>query len=139
MAKYLYDKENGVSMAKFSKQGIVAYGTAKIHPDDREYASEYTGLTLAEMRAYKNFLRKRAKKKKEFYNRYQKIANSYKTYYEADLEREKEMDEIIARFINDKQELYRRLHNPPQKTEWKELPEEFFEGVELNEELRALE
>lgn len=136
---YHYDRETGTSMAKFSKQGIVAYGTAKVHPDDQKFASEFTGLTLAEMRAYKNFLHKRAMKKKSRYLKYEKITQSYKAQYEEDLQREKEMDEFIASFIKDKEELHRKLSNPVKRTEWKELPEDFFEGIELNEELRAVE
>jgi len=33
------------------KQGHVSYGTAQLHPDDHPYASQFTGLHIAESRA----------------------------------------------------------------------------------------
>lgn len=55
---YEYDKENGVSTCIITnKQGKVFVGMAQCHPDDMDMNSEYTGSSIAEMRAERAALR----------------------------------------------------------------------------------
>ena len=46
-----YDKEKCESVVIISENGNCYKGTAKTHPDDKECASKYTGLTIADYRA----------------------------------------------------------------------------------------
>ena len=76
--KFYYDKESGIARVVLKKKGITAWGTARLHPDDRDYGSEFTGLGIAEMRAQKDFLEKRAKAKRKEYKRLLAMAEYYK-------------------------------------------------------------
>lgn len=138
--KFYYDKELGVARVILNKKGITAWGTARLHPDDRDYGSEYTGLGIAEMRAQKDFLEKRARAKRKEYKRLLAAAQYYKDLYEADFERAQELGGAINQFIQDKADLHQKLRQPQKRTEWKALPENFFDGVELHgDPVRALE
>lgn len=46
-----YDKENGVSTVVMQHFGKKFIGTAKVHPEEADYASELTGCEYAEIRA----------------------------------------------------------------------------------------
>ena len=46
-----YDKEKCESVVIISENGNCYKGVAKTHPDDKECASKYTGLTIADYRA----------------------------------------------------------------------------------------
>lgn len=138
--RFYYDKDMGIARVVLNKKGITAWGTARLHPDDKDYGSEFTGLGIAEMRAEKDFLQKRARLKRKEYKRLLARAEYYKSLYESDFERAKELDEAIGQFIQEKADLHQKLRNPQRRTEWKTLPENFFDGVELDgNTARALE
>jgi hypothetical protein len=138
--RFYYDKDSGVARVVLNKRGITAWGTAKLHPDDMVYGNEYTGLGIAEMRAEKQLLEKRARAKKKEHKRLVAQAAYYEQLYKNDIERAKELDESINNFIEQKAGLYQKLKNPQPKVQWKELPENFFDGVDLSAEpIRALE
>ena len=138
--RFYYDKESGVARVVLNKKGITALGTAKLHPDDHDYASEFTGLGIAEMRAEKQLLEKRAKLKKQKHKKYQALSQYYEQLYTEDLQRAEQIEEAIVQFILGKAELHAKLRNPQSKVEWKELPQNFFDGVELDAEpIRTLE
>ena len=138
--RFYYDKESGVARVVLNKKGIIAWGTARLHPDDKDYGSEFTGLGIAEMRAQKDFLEKRARAKRKEYRRLLAAAEYYKDLYEADLERAQELESTINQFIQDKANLHQKLRQPQKLVEWKSLPENFFDGVELDgNTVRALE
>jgi hypothetical protein len=131
--RFYYDKELGVARVVLNKKGITAWGIARLHPDDADYGSEYTGLGIAEMRAQKDFLEKRARAKRKEYKRLLAKAEYYKDLYETDFERAQELDDTINQFIKDKAELHQKLRHPQKRVEWKTLPENFFDGVELED------
>jgi len=138
--RFYYDKNSGYARVMLNKKGITAWGTAKLHPDDMVYGNEYTGLGIAEMRAEKQLLEKRARAKKKEYKKLMAQAGYYEQLYKDDLERAKELDAAINHFIEQKAGLYEKLKNPQTIVQWKELPENFFDGVELDAEpVRALE
>lgn len=126
--EYSYDKENGVATVKLSKKGVEGFGVARLNPDDSTYGNEYTGLTIAEMRAYKHLFKNRAKLRKQEHDKFMKAALHHKKLYEEDLEREKNIQIDIESFIEDKAELYEKFKKPSRQVKWKELPDDFFEG-----------
>jgi hypothetical protein len=130
--RFYYDKNSGYARVMLNKKGITAWGSAKLHPDDADYGNEFTGLGIAEMRAEKQLLEKRARIKKQKYKRYQALAEYYEQLYKEDLHRASEVDAGIVEFIEAKAELHAMLRNPQRKVEWKTLPENFFDGVELD-------
>lgn len=46
-----YNSETGLSKVIIKHMGIVFSGEAKLHPEDKQYGSMYTGCTIAEIRA----------------------------------------------------------------------------------------
>lgn len=118
-----YNPENGRAEVVLKKQGITSSGTAKVHPDDRKYASEYTGLTIAEMRAYKKFLEKRARKKNKIEKQLLNQAEYYKKLAEEDIEVSKRIQEDIEYYIQSKANFYAARENPATKINWSDLDE----------------
>lgn len=53
---YTYDKETGTSTYTIKYKNMYFIGKATIHPEDRDYMNEYTGLTIAHHRAILNRL-----------------------------------------------------------------------------------
>lgn len=60
--RYNYDKEKGYAEFKIYENGEVYNGIARLHPDDIDFGTEYTGLTIAETRAKINRSSRKAKK-----------------------------------------------------------------------------
>lgn len=137
--RFSYNKETSVADVVLYMDGITATGTAKVHPDDLQYANEYTGLHLAELRAYKKYLEKRARKKHAYELKLLRTAQYYKKLCEEDMHTAQQVEAAISEFINGKALLYQTLKNPPKKVQWHNLPENFFKGEELNEQLGTLE
>lgn len=55
--KYDYNPDNNCAVCVITGEGGTKYyGRAYCHPDDKEFASEKTGLTIAELRAQIDFL-----------------------------------------------------------------------------------
>lgn len=46
-----YDEEHGVAIVTLQHQNKLYVGAAKVHPDDKDVASEMAGCTIAELRA----------------------------------------------------------------------------------------
>lgn len=46
-----YEPNTGVSMVKVKHRNRIFVGTSAVHPDDKAYASTYTGGAIAEIRA----------------------------------------------------------------------------------------
>jgi len=132
--QYFYDKDSGIARVVLSKKGCVGQGTAKLHPDDAKYASEFTGLTLAELRAQSDFFKKRSKKKKRAHEHFQKVANNFKVQYEEDLERASLLEALASSYIEEKSILHKKLNNPPKRVEWNNLPDNFFLPKEIAED-----
>lgn len=54
----LFDKKTGKSIVKLADKRGVYQGEAKLHPNDKNYISYYTGCDIAEDRAWINFFKK---------------------------------------------------------------------------------
>ena len=52
-----FDKKTGVSTVVIDTDYGKFVGTAKLHPDDKEFASNYTGCYLAELRANRKYIK----------------------------------------------------------------------------------
>lgn len=132
-----YNKETGIAKVEVMKKGIKGTGYAKVHPDDAKYATSFTGLQLAELRATKQFLQKRMKRKQAEVLRLNNIAQSIVEGAESDASEIKLIDEIIQQIISDKSALYEKLNNPQPKVVWNELTEDlisddFKKGLEVS-------
>ena len=65
--KFLYSyffPETGESTVALSDKNGVYIGTAKLHPQDKEFASEYAGCRLAQKRAWIQYLQRQLRIKK---------------------------------------------------------------------------
>lgn len=60
--RYKYNKEEGYAEFTIYEKGEVYTGIARLHPDDVDFGTEFTGLTIAETRA--KIKRSSAKSKK---------------------------------------------------------------------------
>lgn len=140
-----YDKETGIAKVEVMKKGIKGTGYAKVHPDDAKYATSFTGLQLAELRATRQFLQKRMKRKHAEVLRLNNIAQNILEGAESDKAEIKLINEIIDQIISDKTALYEKLNNPQPKVVWNELTEDlisddFKKGLEeSNNERQAQE
>lgn len=121
---FSYDKENKVAKAEVLKKGIKGVGYAKAHPDDFKYANEITGLQLAELRATKDFLEKRARRKLKTQKRLLAEAQYMQDLAGEDLLEAEDIQKIIEQIISDKAALYEKLNNPMPKVQWTELTED---------------
>ena len=130
-AIFNYDSEKKIAQVTLSKQGITVTGTAKAHPDDGVHASEFTGLTIAEMRAYKKFVERRSRKKKSMQKWFLAQAEYYAKLADEDIETSKRIEEEIDFYIEQKSKFYNTLKNPPQKIKWAELND-----LQLNENFK---
>jgi hypothetical protein len=125
--QFNYDKESGVSTAILTDRGITAVGRAKLHPDDRKHGSELTGLSIAELRAYKKLIEKRMKKKQHAAKWYQAQADYYNSLAKSDEAFMEELSKEIDVFIGGKTKLYQALANGrPKAIEWVEMDSEMF-------------
>ena len=59
-----FNKETGVSTVILQNRNGRYIGTAKLHPEDKEFASEYAGCRIAEKRAWIKYLKEELKKAK---------------------------------------------------------------------------
>lgn len=62
MIKFLesnFDKESGISMVKIATECGIFYGYAFLNPEDKKYESAYLGCEVAEMRAIKDYYKKK--------------------------------------------------------------------------------
>jgi hypothetical protein len=125
--KFEYDKESGLSTATLTDRGITAVGRAKLHPDDKRHGSELTGLSIAELRAYKKLVEKRMKKKRYAARWHQAQADYYNKLAELDKDFTKELSQEIDIFIGEKTKLYKALADGrPKPIEWVEVDSEMF-------------
>lgn len=65
--KFLYSyfqKATGKSIVALADKYQRYIGQAKLHPDDKEYPSEYAGCRLAQKRAWVKYLRSECRRKK---------------------------------------------------------------------------
>lgn len=116
-----YNSETGIAEVTLTKKGITVTANAKVHPDDKQYASEFTGLTIAEMRAYKKYLEKRARQKNKIAEWHLKQAEYYKKLSEEDIEVSTAIDEEIAFYIQGKSDFYDKLKNPVKPVIWSDV------------------
>lgn len=59
-----FDPETGVSTVTVKTKRGIYTGVAKIHPDDKEIQSKYTGLRIAEMKAIRKAYKDELKREK---------------------------------------------------------------------------
>jgi hypothetical protein len=132
-----FDKETGIAKVEVMKKGIKGTGYAKIHPEDSKYATSFTGLQLAELRATKKFLEKRSRRKLRTSQAHLNHAEHFKQLAQEDADEAKVIDTIIEQIISDKAALYEKLGNPLPRVQWTELTEdllstEFKQGLGVN-------
>ena len=120
-AVFNYDSQNGIAKVTLSKQGISASATARVHPDDIAHASEFTGLTIAEMRAYKKFVQKRIRRKLAMEKRLLAQSQYYKKLAEEDQEIVERIEEEILFYIQSKADFYNKLRTPPTPIKWADI------------------
>lgn len=69
--KFLYGyfhPQTGESVVALADKNGVYTGQARLHPDDKDYASEFAGCRLAERRAWIQYLRKECRRKQIMLN-----------------------------------------------------------------------
>ena len=102
----IYDKEKGQAIFKIIEDGRCYIGKSKVHPDDKEMASELTGLTIAEYRAkIKRQVAKLAeanKKRIELEAQLKEVNNYYKDRLTTIIS----LTEELETFISDKEKFY---------------------------------
>lgn len=59
-----FDPETGTSTVTIKTKRGIYTGTAKVHPDDKEVQSKYTGLRIAEMKAVRKAYKDELKREK---------------------------------------------------------------------------
>ena len=96
--KSCYDPDTGFSFVIMQHLGKKFTGTARLHPDDKENASEYAGCELAEIRATiyaLKYERKIAKNKADQALDFYKSCVGYANY-----DRESDTAKVILRQLN---------------------------------------
>ena len=120
-AIFNYNPETGVAEVTLTRKGITATASAKVHPDDKQYSSEFTGLTIAEMRAYKKLLEKRARQKNKIAKWYLTQAEYYKKLAEEDLDVSQAIQDEIEYYIQSKSDFYEKMKNPIKPIIWSDI------------------
>lgn len=78
LSKAVFDRETGISEVTIRTDYGEFTGTAKMHPDDTPYASEFAGCSLAERRAYKKYIKARIRECNAQIKVLKHLANTYK-------------------------------------------------------------
>ena len=84
-----YDKETGISTASIETDCGIFYGKARLHPDDKEYESNFAGCNYAETRAIIKYFKYKAKIVKikiEGIKSYEKTLKNRKDYNKYSIE-----------------------------------------------------
>ena len=79
----MYDSKTGYSTVTIEHMGKRFFGTASLHPDDKDRASKYAGCSYAETRAQIRALkyeRRLAKKEAEEFRKFVKACEQYKNW-----------------------------------------------------------
>lgn len=121
--KFSYDVETGTSTCVIKNKGIVGKGKAKVHPQDQRFATQMVGAQIAEFRALKDFLDKRASKKKKEAKRLQAIAQALLDSASDDSVESIEIKLIEEEYIKAKEEFYDKIRNPKERIRWEKLDE----------------
>ena len=120
---FKYDPETGVSICVVKQKGITGRGKAKVHPDDKRFATDLVGSQIAEFRAIRDFLDKRASKKKREAARLQAMAQSLLDSASDDQMESVELTLIAQEYIAAKEEFYDKIRNPKDRIRWEKLDE----------------
>jgi len=121
--KFSYDAETGISTCVIKGKGIVGKGKAKVHPEDKRFATQMVGAQIAEFRALKDFLDKRASKKKQEAKRLQAVAQALLDSASDDNVESVEIKLIEEEYIKAKEEFYDKIRNPKERIRWEKLDE----------------
>lgn len=120
---FKYDKETGITICTVRQKGIIGRGKAKVHPDDKRFATELVGYQIAEFRAIKDFLEKRAARKKREAKRLQAVAQCLLDSASDDQIESIELSLITQEYIDTKEEFYDKIRNPRERIRWEKLDE----------------
>ena len=120
---FKYDAETGITICVVKQKGITARGIAKVHPEDKRFATQLVGFQIAEFRAIKNFLDKRAAKKKKEAKRLQAVAQAMLDSASDDMIESVELSLITKEYIESKEEFYDQIRNPRERIRWEKLDE----------------
>ena len=78
-----FDKKSGISIVTLKHLGEKFTGFSKVHPDDKDRASQFAGCTYAESRAYikaMKYERRKAKEEAEICRKFIKACSCYKNW-----------------------------------------------------------
>jgi len=120
---FKYDPETGVTICVVKQKGITGRGKAKVHPDDQRFATQLVGSQIAEFRAIRDFLEKRAAKKKREAKRFQAVAQALLDSASDDHIESVELSLITQEYIEAKEEFYDKIRNPKERIRWEKLDE----------------
>lgn len=129
---FSFDKESGITICEVSQKGISAIGKAKVHPEDKRFATELVGMQIAEFRAIRSFLEKRASKKRKEARRLQAVAQSLLASAEDDTVEATEICLIENEYIQTKEEFYDKIRSPKERVRWEKL-----EDSQLSESFKS--
>lgn len=114
-----FNKETGVSVVAIEHMGRTFYGIAQLHPEDKAFASTYTGCNYAEMRATiralqweKFLLIRQTKEWKNFLNacmsckNFNKYSKSSKVMFRQYNRKVKRINDLKEEIADIKQELH---------------------------------
>ncbi len=120
---FKYDPETGVTICVVKQKGITGRGKAKVHPDDQRFATQLVGSQIAEFRAIRDFLEKRAAKKKREAKRLQAVAQALLDSASDDHIESVELSLITQEYVQAKEEFYDKIRNPKERIRWEKLDE----------------
>lgn len=129
---FKFDKETGITICTVKQKGITGRGKAKVHPEDQRFATQLVGSQIAEFRAIKNFLDKRAAKKKREAKRLQAVAQSLLDSASDDTIESLELSLISKEYIEAKEDFYDKIRNPKERIRWEKLDEDILSDAFKN-------
>lgn len=105
----IYDKQLCQSTFVIEEKGRIFKGTAKIHPDDQEFAAELTGIQIA---AYRANIKREKHKINSTRNKIRKLENEIKNlefYVVEHLDNYYTLKDELKGFIKSKDNFYESL------------------------------
>lgn len=106
---YNHQTDKATVVVKDFRYGVVAKGVAAPHKEDKKFASELTGLTIAEAKADAEFYRKRANAKKKKAEALIAQGKALLESAEYDSEQHEGAKNYLKYYVESKDKFYRKI------------------------------
>ena len=114
-----YDPETGVSIVRIQTSEGMFKGKARVHPDDQDIASSYTGCRYAELRAYIKFCKYKARLLQHSIKELTKVYNQ--------ISQNKEMPKRASRYCLNEINILKE-----EKNEWLTIAKDIKEEINIS-------